>query len=120
MDQHPFTGRQAEPIAPLLDGTPYRLLAFLARGGMSDLWIVEHSFLGRKFALKLLQPHAGELADRLRVEAETLGCLNHPNIVEVIDFWKGGDGRPCIVMELLRGRNLWQELRERRSLPLHE
>jgi hypothetical protein len=45
-------------------------------------------------------------------EAQAAARLEHPNIVEVVDFWSADGGRPCIVMELLRSSTLASELRE--------
>jgi eukaryotic-like serine/threonine-protein kinase len=107
-------------VAALLTGTPYELVRLLKRGGMGEVWAIKHGFLGRQFALKVLHPHLAADADRMRVEAETMGRLNNPHVVEVVDFWLSPQGRPCIVMELLNGRTLWEELIERKQLPTPE
>jgi serine/threonine-protein kinase len=77
---------------------------------MGEVWMVEHQTMRRRFALKILHARLKRFADRMRVEAETMGRLSHPNVVEVIDFWIAADGRSCVVMELLQGRTLWDEL----------
>jgi serine/threonine-protein kinase len=90
---------------------------------MGEVYIVEQAFLGRRFALKIIKPQHGDnhrFADRMRIEAQAAARLNHPNIVQVIDFWIAADHRPCMVMELLSGRTLSAELVERRRLPLAE
>ncbi len=87
---------------------------------MGEVWAVEHAFLRRPFALKVLHAHLGQFADRMRVEAQAMGRVNHPHIVSVVDFWISDDGRPCVVMELLEGRTLWDELLERHTLPVVE
>lgn len=107
-------------VANLLAGTPYELVRLLKRGGMGEVWAIKHGFLGRQFALKVLHPHLAADADRMRVEAQTMGSLNNPHVVEVVDFWLSPGGRPCIVMELLNGRTLWEEIIERRLLPAVE
>jgi serine/threonine-protein kinase len=50
------------------------------------------------------------LADRMRVEAQSLGRLNHPHIVQITGFGTTRDGRPFLVMEWLRGQTLTSEL----------
>jgi serine/threonine protein kinase len=107
-------------VAKLLAGTPYQVLRLLGRGGMGEVWAIKHGFLGRHFALKVLRPNLATVADRMRVEAQTMGRLNNPHVVEVVDFWVSPDGRPCIVMELLNGRTLWDELIERKLMPAPE
>ncbi len=109
-----------EALSALLGHTPYRVVGFLGAGGMGAVWSIEHGFLKKRFALKVLHPHLAAFADRMRVEAETMGRLNHPNVVRVVDFWILTDGRPCIVMDLLHGRTLWDELVERKRLPVSE
>lgn len=111
---------RARDVAAVLEGTPYRAVRFLGRGRMGEVWAIRHAFLGRHFALKVLHRHLAAAADRMRVEAQTMARLNHPNVVEVVDYWVSMDGRPCLVMELLSGRTLWDELKERIRLPLSE
>lgn len=107
-------------IESLLDGTAYSPISLLGRGGMGEVWAVRHDFLGREFALKVLHRrhlNNSQLIERLRLEAKAMAALEHPNIVEVTDFWIAGDGRPCLVMELLRGQRLDRVLLQRQRLP---
>ncbi len=112
--------RATSKIAALLASTPYRPQRFLGRGGMGEVWLCQHEVLLRRFAIKILHAHLGEHADRMRFEAKATGVINHPNVVEVVDAWTSPDGRPCIAMELLEGRSLWEELKDRVTLPLSE
>lgn len=107
----------------LLSGTPYRAIELLGRGGVGEVYAVEHELLGRRFALKRLHPYhvaTPGVAERLRLEAQSLGRLQHPNIVEVIDSWLTPQGLPCLVLELLEGKTLARELRARRRLPVDD
>jgi eukaryotic-like serine/threonine-protein kinase len=100
------------PDDPFL-GSRYRALYKLATGGMGDVYAVEHVELGRKFVAKLLRPELASvphISDRLRLEAQTLGRLRHPNVVTIAGFDRNAQGLPFIVMELLKGRTLEQEL----------
>jgi serine/threonine protein kinase len=84
---------------------------------MGELIVAEHRELGREFVVKLLhQRFSGDpqLVDRVRIEAQSLGRLSHPNIVSVVGFGYAVDGRPYIAMEYLRGRTLTEELAARR------
>jgi serine/threonine protein kinase len=56
----------------------------------------------------------------MRVEAQALGALSHPNIVSVTDFGRTADGRPYYIMPLLRGRTVGQMLRSDGPPPLYE
>jgi len=116
----PTAGPAPDALAALLADTPYRAISFLGSGAMGAVWVVEHHLLRKRFALKVLHPHLARFADRMRVEAETMGRINHPGIVEVVDFWSAADGRPCLVMELLHGHTLGDELAERGRLPVQE
>lgn len=108
----------ADRISRLLGGTPFQPVRALGRGAMGEVFVIRHEFLSREFALKVL--HRPEYADRFRVEAEIMGRLSHPHIVEVVDYWVADDGRPCIVMELLQGWTLADELGSRGRLPVPE
>src|SRR5436190_1898231 len=96
-------------LATLLAGTPYRAVSLIARGGMGEVFEVEHELLGKRFVAKLLYALLAadaSFVERMRVEAQATARLRHPNIVEVIDFCVTLAGRPCLVMEKLRGRTL--------------
>ncbi|WP_283108258.1 serine/threonine-protein kinase [Streptomyces sp. LRE541] len=89
----------------------YRLQASIGRGGMGEVWQATDEVLGRAVAVKLL---LGDEADsaasaRFRLEAQTAARLSHPYVVAVFDFgaW---DDRFYLVMELVEGRSLAQEL----------
>lgn len=90
----------------------YRLLRELGRGGMGVVWEGHDILLDRPVAVKevLLPPnlapaeHERQLARTSR-EARTAARLNHRNIVAVYDVAEQ-DGRPWIVMELVRARGL--------------
>jgi len=103
----------ADPFA----GTGYRAIEALGAGGMGVVYLVEHLELGKRFVAKLIHERlAGDaqLVDRVRLEAQSLGRLQHPNIVAVVGFEQTVEGRPFIVMEYLRGATLAQEMASRR------
>jgi serine/threonine-protein kinase len=111
------------PVEELVSGRPYRVLRMLGAGGTSAVYLVEHLFMLRRFALKVLHPFRSrrpEAVDRVRVEAQAIGRLQHPNVVDVVDFWRGSDGTPCLILELLEGRTLARELDVRHRLPAAE
>lgn len=95
----------------------YRLGELLGRGGMGEVWQAQDEVLGRQVAVKLLLDGDGDesAASRFRLEAQTAARLNHPQVVAVYDFgaW---DGRFYLVMELVRGPSLAQELSAHGSL----
>ena len=88
------------------EGTKYRSISILGKGGMGAAHVVEHRLLGTHYVCKVLRVRYrsnAAIADRMRVEAQSLARLVHPNIVRVFDFDFTLDGRPFIVMERLAG-----------------
>lgn len=81
---------------------------------MGVVFEVEHELIGRRLALKTL--HA-ELADdpnvlaRFQREARAAGSIGHQNIIEITDMGVLPEGTPFIVLELLDGHDLGQEIR---------
>ena len=45
------------------------------------------------------------------IGAKALGKLQHPNVVQVIDYGTSSDGTPYLVMEFLRGESLAKRLK---------
>ena len=90
----------------------YRLVEHLGRGGMGHVWLAQDELLRRRVAVKEVSPPAGlsdgereMLRERTLREARTAARLNHPNVVAVYDVVED-DGRPWIVMELVRAPSL--------------
>lgn len=81
---------------------------------MGTVYLVEHEEIGKKFVAKVI--HAAlvpdvKAVDRFRLEAQSLGQLDHPHIVEVKGTGATSDGRPFIILEHLKGQTLSDELR---------
>src|SRR5262249_53267295 len=96
------------PPAPP-DTPRYRFEAFLARGGMAEVWRGCDTVLARAVALKVLgEPVFGDLAAvaRFEEEARHVGHLEHPAIVPVYDLGELPDGRPFFAMKLVHGQTL--------------
>ncbi len=87
----------------------YRLLSSLGRGGMGVVWRARDEVLGREVAVKEVRAPAAldaveeaRLYARLEREAWAAARVSHRNVVTVYDV-ATEDGRPWIVMELVRG-----------------
>ncbi|GGL18416.1 serine/threonine-protein kinase [Planomonospora parontospora] len=90
----------------------YRLMRELGRGGMGVVWEGHDTLLDRPVAVKevLLPPHLSPAEQERQLtrtsrEARTAARLNHHGIVAVYDVAEE-DGRPWIIMELVRARGL--------------
>ena len=95
----------------------YRLLSLLGEGGMGTVWRAWDETLQREVAVKEVRAPAGaaaaetaQLYRRLEREAWAAARIVSPNVVTVHDV-ANTDGRPWIVMELVRGRSLEELLR---------
>src|SRR3954453_11112151 len=108
-------------LSSVLDGK-YRLDDRLGEGAAGIVYRATHLGLKKVFALKLLKP--GPALDpfsvsRFQREAEALGRLRHPHIVDVTDSGiDPGTGVPYLVMELLDGVPLAELCRMAGPLPL--
>ncbi len=101
----------------------YRLLAPLGQGGMGVVWRARDEVLGREVAVKEVRAPAGlggtdqtRLYARLEREAWAAARIAHRNVVTVYDV-ATEDGRPWIVMELVRGLSLSDVLDAEGALP---
>jgi eukaryotic-like serine/threonine-protein kinase len=100
-------------------GDRYELGRLLGSGGMAQVFLAYDRTLDREVAVKVLsERYASDPAfvERFRREASSAAGLNHPNIVSVFDRGET-DGSYYIVMELLRGPDLKQVIRQRGPLP---
>jgi eukaryotic-like serine/threonine-protein kinase len=98
----------------------YRIVSLLGQGGMGHVYRAHHLGLGRDVALKVLLPEWAEheMWPRFEREARTLGRLDHPGCVRVLDTGTAHSGCRYLAMELLEGPTLADELaRERRLSP---
>ncbi len=107
------------PPTPMVGGK-YRLGRLLGEGGMGAVYEAEHTGLGVRVAVKLLNevfttdPSA---VQRFRREARAAAAIRHANVVEVTDTGTDDEtGVPFIVMELLEGESLSSLLRRERVL----
>jgi serine/threonine protein kinase len=111
---------------------PYRIVALLGAGGMSEVYRAHDPRLGRDVAIKVLPPELATDPDRLRRferEARAVAALNHPNILAVFDVGVAAGPAPAreagslvppgeppatvsyIVSELLEGETLRERLK---------
>ncbi len=86
----------------------YRIEKLLGQGGMGEVYLGIHTEIERKVAIKVISPHLAQderIRERFRREALILSKLNHPNIVQLYDFWDRPEGL-FLIMEYVDGISL--------------
>ncbi|HEY0639260.1 MAG TPA: protein kinase [Pseudonocardiaceae bacterium] len=96
----------------------YRLDEPVGSGGAGTVWAAVDEVLGRRVAVKdvggprwLGMEGQDAVRERTMREARAAALIDHPNVVTVYDVIEV-DGRPWIVMELIRARTLAQVVDE--------
>jgi hypothetical protein len=96
----------------------YRLERRRGRGGMGIVYEALDASLGRRVAIKVIRDHlfgSVEAAERFQREARASALFSHPNVVTVHDYGVESS-RAFLVMELLEGMTLREELNRRGRL----
>jgi eukaryotic-like serine/threonine-protein kinase len=95
----------------LLDNR-YEILAPLAEGGMGAVYRARRMLLGDEVAIKVVRQDDADHAarDRFLRESRIAARLRHPSIVSILDFDMPPGEDPYLVMELLSGPSLRDEL----------
>lgn len=96
----------------------FRIVRFIASGGMSDVYEAQDLELGERVALKTIRPEvvgdAGSLA-RFKREIQYAKRVTHPNVCRIHDLGshrQGGTEIVFLTMELVQGRTLAAALRD--------
>lgn len=114
-------------LADILPGTvldnKYRLDKKIGVGGFGVVYSGTHLSLDRPVAVKIFRPLTAnenqENLNRFRLEGISTCRVNHPNAVSILDAGISPEGIVYLVMELLTGRTLSEELEEKRVLSVH-
>jgi DNA-binding response OmpR family regulator len=132
--QAQLRARAASPPAPAAAPAPeaeigpgtvlderYRLEERIGSGGYGAVYRATHLELLQPVAVKVMQPRSpAPQAALLRFRQEGISAcrVKHPNAVTVMDFSITPQGEAFLVMELLEGHGLDEELVARGRLPL--
>jgi serine/threonine protein kinase len=98
----------------------YEIIAALGAGGMGAVYRARRIRLGDEVAIKVMQatPDAPpESRDRFLRESRACAQLRHPNIVGLLDFGFDTANQPYMVMELLSGPSLQEEIKLEAPMP---
>ncbi len=125
-----FLSEDAETVsAPLGENLParfaagqflanrFRVIRFIAKGGMGEVYEAQDLELSTPVAIKMIRPDLlnAEFLDRFKREVQIAKRVTHPNVCRVYDLFRHSDetGAPIylISMELLSGETLARRLR---------
>ncbi|MCA9806076.1 MAG: serine/threonine protein kinase [Cyanobacteria bacterium HKST-UBA02] len=84
----------------------------LGRGAGGAVYLCRDRLLGKKVAVKILHVLTAEQLISFQEEAKATSRLEHPNIVQIVDFGSTDSGVPFMVLEYFPGRSLLQYLEE--------
>jgi eukaryotic-like serine/threonine-protein kinase len=91
----------------------YEIIDALGSGGMGHVYRARRTRLGDEVAIKVMQATKDtppESRERFLRESRACAQLRHPNIVGLLDFGFNGAEQPYMVMELLSGPSLREEI----------
>ncbi len=126
----PFTGEQTagspgvwkpESLVGTTIADKYEILSELGQGGMSVVYKARHLLMKKAVAIKVLLPQLvlnPQSLKRFQQEASASSSLSHPNVITVYDFGVSAQGLPYLVMDLLHGDSLAEEVRNNGPLEL--
>ena len=105
----------ADPLLGTVLLEQFRIEEQIGIGGMGTVYRAHQTTVDRDVAIKVLRSELArdeQAVFRFEREARVAISLDHPNLVRVFLSGRLGDGRLYIVMELLEGRSLADELDE--------
>jgi len=106
----------------------FRVLRFIARGGMGEVYEAQDLSLDQRVALKTVPPRLAEdevALRRFKREITLSRKISHPNICRVHDLFseqdpESGEERFFLTMELLEGKSLGRLIKEKGRLESDE
>ncbi len=99
----------------------YHVVKKLGEGGMGQVYLAEHVKMGRKSAIKVMNPamvHDPDAVARFNREAANASRITHPNVCAIYDFGETPDGLIYLAMEFVEGEPLTDLLERERALPV--
>lgn len=118
----PRPGEQPALSPGQLVASRYRVVRFLARGGMGEVYEAEDLELRERVALKTVRSDVARdqvAVERFRREIQLARKVTHPNVCRIFDVAFHG-GVILLTMELLEGESLAQRLRRAGRLSAEE
>jgi serine/threonine-protein kinase len=98
----------------------YHVIKKLGEGGMGQVYLAEHVKMGRKSAVKVMNPGMVTNVDaisRFNREAANASRINHPNVAGIYDFGETSEGLIYLAMEFVEGQPLTEIIKQHGALP---
>ncbi len=118
------TLRSAAPASDLVGqvvADRYYVVKKLGEGGMGHVYLAEHVKMGRRSAIKVMNPamvHDPDAVARFNREASNASRITHPNVCAIYDFGETPDGLIYLAMEFIEGEPLTDLLEREGALPV--
>ncbi len=106
---------EADRLQPGSVVAEYRISRRIGGGGMGTVYAAEHGQTGERVAIKVLRhdlAHDQASVARFDREARAANQISHPAIVDVFAHGTLDDGTPYLVMAMLEGRSLGEQVAE--------
>lgn len=104
----------ARAVGSIIAGR-YQVESLLGQGGMGDVYLVKHTVMRKRLALKLLRPELSRVAEfsaRFEREAMAAANIDHPHVASATDCGKAEDGTLFLALEFVEGRSLREVIAE--------
>jgi hypothetical protein len=117
------TLRAKNPTADLVGqvvADRYHIIKKLGEGGMGAVYLGEHVKMGRKSAIKVMNPSMANDPDaisRFNREASNASRISHPNVCQIYDFGETPEGIIYLAMEFIEGAALTDIIDREGALP---
>ena len=99
----------------------YHVMKKLGEGGMGQVYLAEHVKMGRKSAIKVLNPsmvYDPDAVARFNREAANASRISHPSVCAIYDFGETAEGLIYLAMEFVEGQPLKHVLEREGALPV--
>src|SRR6059036_2343245 len=99
----------------------YHIMKKLGEGGMGQVYLAEHVKMGRRSAIKVMNPsmvHDSEAVARFNREASNASRISEAHVCAIYDFGETPEGLIYLAMEFIEGEPLTELIRSEGALPL--
>jgi len=99
----------------------YHIMKKLGEGGMGQVYLAEHVKMGRRSAIKVMNPsmvHDPEAVARFNREAANASRISDSHVCAIYDFGETPDGLIYLAMEFIEGEPLTELIRSEAALPV--